>query len=89
MNSRRTPLWRTVPRQAERNGWTRVASTADGAGLVIHYERRDEWLEVRFGPRRSLRIPFVLARYRPALDATLVTISAPAAVLKLLEAQHS
>ena len=86
MNGWPTPWWRTVQRHADRNGWTRVGSNAGSDGLVIHYERRDEWLELRFGPSRDVGIPFLVARYRPSRDSTLVTISAPDAVLKILEA---
>lgn len=86
----RSPLWRTVRRQADRNGWTGVNTAAGSAGLVLVFERGDERLEVHFGAViRRRGIPFLAARYRSSHDATLVVVSEAEAVLKILEAPRS
>ncbi len=87
MTDRRHPLWRTIERQAERNGWDRSQTSAGSAGLVMIFRRGEERLEVHFGAVSGKRgIPFLTARYRAALDADLVSLAAPDAVLRFLEA---
>ena len=83
----RSPLWRTAERQAQRNGWARARTAAGAAGLVVVFDRDEEYLELHFGTvAPGSGIPFLVARYRPSRDATLITVSAPDTVLKILEA---
>jgi hypothetical protein len=86
----RSPLWRTIRRQADKNGWTGINTAAGSAGLVLVFERGDERLEVHFGAVVQARgIPFLAARYRSSRDATLIVMSEAGAVLKILEAPRS
>jgi hypothetical protein len=86
----RGPLWRTIRRQADGNGWTSVNTAAGSAGLVLVFERGEERLEVHFGAvERRHGIPFLAARYRRSRDATLIVTSEASAVLKILEARRS
>jgi hypothetical protein len=86
VTDRRHPLWRIVERQAEHNGWNRSQTSAGSAGLVMIFERGERRLEVHFGAVSGTdEIPFLSARYRASREATLVSIAAPDAVLRVLE----